>query len=108
MKKIVISGVTGMLGSMLYKVIKNKYKLILIARSEKKIDALHKAYGKSEFTNIFFFDFFKIYNDFIKKSPASPTPELLKLVKKIGSIDAFINCTGIINRYSNQNPIEDI
>src|SRR3989344_5222738 len=105
MKNIAISGATGMLGSMLFKVFKDKFNLILIARSKQKFEALFQAYGKSRYSKIVLFDFFNIYGDFIKKSANSTHPNFLRLVKKIGKIDAFINCAGIINRFSNQDPV---
>src|SRR3989338_3036495 len=105
MKNIAISGATGMLGSMLFKVFKDKFNLILMARSKQKFEALFQAYGKSRYSKIVLFDFFNIYGDFIKKSANSTHPNFLRLVKKIGKIDAFINCAGIINRFSNQDPV---
>lgn len=106
MKTIAISGSTGMLGSMIYKVFKDKFKLILLARSKKKIEALYRTYGKSKYNKIVYFDFLNIYKDYIKQSTFSTSPNFLDLVKKIGRVDAFINCAGITNRFSEQNPTQ--
>ena len=45
MKKIAIFAPTGMLGSMVYKVLKDKYELILVYRDEDKLKILNDAYG---------------------------------------------------------------
>lgn len=44
-KKVLILGVTGMLGSAVFGVLKDKYELTLSLRDKNKINLLEKKYG---------------------------------------------------------------
>ena len=56
MKKVLILGATGMLGSAVYGVLKDKYELTLTVRSKEKIALLQSAYGGTDKHHVIEFD----------------------------------------------------
>lgn len=107
MKKVAIAGATGMLGSIIYGILKNKYKLILICRNRNKIRQLEKVYGDSQEHKKLVFDFYKLYPGYLDGfSTKKDNLMLNRFIDSVGKIDAFINCAGIINKYANQNPLQ--
>lgn len=94
-KRVAIIGATGMLGSMLYNIFKDRYDLVLIYRDEGKVRRLYKIYGKVNCREIKF-DFMSLYNNYLKKDSKNKD-NLTLFIKKIGKIDAIINCVGIIS-----------
>lgn len=92
MKKVALISPTGMLGSMVFNVFKDCFDLVLIYRDEKKLQVLNNTYGNVGRFKLVKFDF---YNDFILQ-PENRIISVDKLVKKIGSVDAVINCSGIL------------
>lgn len=105
MKTIAILGPTGMLGSAVYAQLKDKYKLKLILRDVDKLPLLYNIYGKGKDCEIIKFDSSGIIDDY-KKGFQNKSEKFTELLKKIGKIDAIINCIGITNRYSNEKPLE--
>ncbi|MGB9707616.1 MAG: hypothetical protein ACPL1D_02585, partial [Microgenomates group bacterium] len=104
LKKIAIISPTGMLGSGVYKALKDKYQLILVYRDEAKIQLLDKYYGDVKKHSLIKFDIRTIYQDFENGfSNMHQSPALLKLFKEIGEVDGVINCAGIINRHINED-----
>ncbi|MFA5722537.1 MAG: sugar nucleotide-binding protein [Candidatus Paceibacterota bacterium] len=102
-KKVVIIAPTGMLGSGVYNVLKDKYDLVLVYRSEDKIKKLDEIYGKVNSHQLIKCDIREIYNDYLS-GIKSEDSKLNKLFKGIGEIDAIINCAGIINVYAAKDP----
>ena len=99
-KRIAIIAPTGMLGSGVYKVLKDKYKLILVYRNKDKLKLLDKRYGGVKQHSLVEYDIRTIYQDFKNGFPNQhQPPSLLKLFKNIGRVDGIINCAGIINRH---------
>jgi len=97
MKTVAISGCTGMFGSMVYKVLKNKYKLVLLYRDKQKLTLLDNAYGEVNKHKTVQFDFQYLYNAYKRKSStAHTTSALQKLIASVGNVDSLINCAGII------------
>lgn len=94
LKVVAIIAPTGMLGSGVYSILKDKYKLVLVYRDEKKVELLQEKYGYNKNIKFVNFDLTSI----IKNSA-----NFKKLTAKIGKIDAIINCAGIINKYADQN-----
>lgn len=94
LKTIAIIAPTGMLGSGVYSVLKDKYKLVLIYRDKKKITLLQDKYGYNKNIKFLHFDLASIMTN---------SANFKKLIAKIGKIDAVINCAGIINKYADQN-----
>ena len=102
-KKVVIIAPTGMLGSGVYNVLKDKYDLALVYRSEDKIKKLDEIYGKVNSHQLIKCDIREIYNDYLS-GIKSEDSKLNKLFKEIGEINAIINCAGIINVYAAKDP----
>ncbi|MCK4815417.1 sugar nucleotide-binding protein [bacterium] len=93
-KRVAIIGSTGMLGSSVYKVLKDKCDLILTARSQQQFDQLEKVYGGTSKHR-------KIIFDAIRKVPEFAIDNgLLDLVESIGEVDLVINCIGVLNKFS--------
>jgi len=105
-RKIAILGVTGMLGSMMYKVLKDKYRLILVYRDKTKLDLLNKRYGDVRKHKIVTFDFSEMLAEYNKGFASHQYGEKTReLYADIGLVDMVINCTGIIIPHSFKNPI---
>jgi len=62
-KKVLILGASGMLGSAVYGVLKDKYDLILSFRDKSKKDLLEKEYGGVDKHRHVGFDVFLVYKD---------------------------------------------
>jgi len=56
-KRIAILGPTGMLGSMVYNVLKEKYDLVLVLKDKENLSKLDKVYGGVRKHKVFHFDF---------------------------------------------------
>lgn len=91
-KKILILGVTGMLGSMVYKVLKNEFDLVITYKNSKKLNILYKKYGKVK--GIKEIDFSA--DDCMKDYVGDKNVYLNQFFKKVGKVDAVINCLGAI------------
>ncbi|MDP3881065.1 MAG: sugar nucleotide-binding protein [bacterium] len=103
MKRILLLGATGMLGSAVYDVLKDKYKLILAVRNPEKIKALEDAYGKSENAKAVEFDAEEIYKEYEGKK-AQPSQYLENFFKEVGDFDYAINAAGVTIPFSMENP----
>ncbi len=90
-KRVAILGATGMLGSSVYKALKDKCDLVLTARSQQQFDQLEKVYGgTSEHTKIIF--------DVLR--PTIRVEHLVDdLYEKIQEVDLVINCIGVLNKF---------
>lgn len=96
MKRVAIIGATGMLGSMVYRTLKDVYHLVLIYRDEKKITLLRNAYGDIKEHKAVQLDFQQFYKDFVLKEQYKANDVFSRLTVSIGSVDAVINCAGVI------------
>jgi len=104
-KKIAIIAPTGMLGSAVYNVLKDKYDLILIYRNEEKMKRLDDVYGGVNNHKLIKFDLYRIYNDYLSGLHNKiDSSNLKRLFESIGEIDSLINCAGIINIYAAKDP----
>src|SRR4030042_614601 len=101
-KKVAILGATGMLGSAVYSVLKDKYDLILTVRESAKIELLEKAYGGTESHQVIEFDAGKAYQDFLSKK-GYPGEYLNSFLSRIESADWVINAIGITIPFSLEN-----
>jgi dTDP-4-dehydrorhamnose reductase len=105
MKKVVIFAPTGMVGSMVYNTLKNKYRIILVYKNTQHLQVLNKKYSISPFDVKIKFDINSIFTDYLNGfSDSFSSPKMEVLVKKIGKVDAVINCAGVIKPYSMINP----
>jgi len=102
MKKVLLLGATGMLGSAVYDVLKGKYNLILSVRNKDKINLLDKAYGGVKKHRVVEFDVFFLYQDFVEKK-GYPSDYFSKFLKEIGKVDYVINAIGITIPFSLEN-----
>lgn len=105
-KTIAIIAPTGMLGSMVYKELQNKYNLVVVYRDTDKFNKLKKNYGYKKGVRAIKFDLNLLYNDYIDsfyKSEFGPQTNILKT--EIGKVDAVINCAGITKPHSLKNPL---
>jgi len=104
-KRIAILGPTGMLGSMVYNVLKEKYDLVLVLKDKENLSKLDKVYGGVRKHKVFHFDFNFIYQDYLRGfKNLKIAPSFKKFLEGIGEVDAVINCVGIIIPYSLENP----
>lgn len=105
-KTIAISAPTGMLGSMVYNIFKDKYNLVLIYRDKDKLKKLDEVYGGVSKHQKVQYNFFDLYQDYDNMRSESITfKRIEKLTKEIGKIDGFINCAGIIIPHSLISPL---
>ena len=104
-KRIAIVAPTGMLGSGVYNVLKDKYDLVLIYRNEEKIKKLNDVYGGVNNHRLIKFDLREIYDDYLSGFHTKINSYKLKeLFENIGKVDALVNCAGIINVYAEKDP----
>jgi dTDP-4-dehydrorhamnose reductase len=106
MKKIALIAPTGMLGSYVYKVLKEKNDLVLVYREEEKIKQLNEVYGGVDKFKKVKFDMMDIYQDYLNGfGTGAVGPYFKKLIEEIGEVDGIINCAGIIKPYSTKDPM---
>ncbi len=103
MKKVLILGSTGMLGSALYSVLKDDYNLVLTARDTNKIKLLEEAYGDTDKHTYIGFDAEKVYQDFVTKK-GHQGPYLMSFLERAGDVDYVINAIGVTIPFSLENP----
>jgi len=102
MKKVLLLGATGMLGSAVYDVLKGKYNLILSVRNKDKINLLDKTYGGVKEHKVVEFDVSFLYQDFLEKK-GYPGDYLSNFLKDVGDVDYVINAIGITIPFSLEN-----
>jgi len=102
MKKVLLLGATGMLGSTVYDVLKDKYDLILTVRNKQKINLLDKAYGDADKHKIVEFDVSFLHQEFVEKK-GFPSNYLSNFLKEVGKVDYVINSIGITIPFSLEN-----
>lgn len=103
MKQVLLLGATGMLGSAVYDILKDKYNLVLTVRNVEKIALLDKAYGGVNNHRVLEFDASRLYQDFVNKK-GYPGEYLPSFLEKVGSIDYVINAIGVTIPFSIENP----
>ena len=92
MKKVLILGATGMLGSAVYGVLKEKYELSLTVRSKEKIALLEGAYGDTDKHRVIEFD-------------ARNDEEYLRgFLDSVKDADFAINAIGITQPFAANDP----
>lgn len=102
-KTVLLLGATGMLGSGVYSVLKDKYDPVLSVRDKKKIKLLDKAYGGTKKHRVVEFDVEKVFQDFLNKK-GHPGVYFEDFLQKVGRVDRVINCIGITIPHSLDNP----
>lgn len=105
MKTVVLLAPTGMLGSMVYNVLKDRYRLVLVYRDAKKLEALEAAYGGTAAHTHILFDVMDFAKDYGAGMPfAAQGEHTRRFLTVAGSADAVINCLGITKPYSTKDP----
>ena len=92
-----------MLGSGVYKVLKDKYRLALTVRNPDKIGLLDKVYGGVNEHEVFEFDAVFAYQDFLNNK-GYPGDYISSFLDKLGPVDYVINAIGIIIPVALKNP----
>lgn len=104
--KVAILGVTGMVGSSVYQILKDKYDLLLVCRDKEKLNLLDQRYGGVNQHSIYQVDVNTIYREYLQNSakgaPLSPT--LTKLINELSTCDWVINALAIITPYCELDP----
>ncbi|MFH1822845.1 MAG: sugar nucleotide-binding protein [Patescibacteria group bacterium] len=107
MKTIAITAPTSLSGSMIYRVLKDNYRLVLICDSKEKLALLKNLYGNDLKHNDVIFDLMDLYQDYVSGFLNQPDGlNISNLVDKIGEVDAFINCATLTNPHIKQDPVK--
>ncbi len=96
MKRVLLLGVTGMLGHAVYNVLKDKYDVVGTARDICKALALSK-----DFNQLIEFDAELMMADYTAKKGSA---YLSDFIRKVGEVDYVINCIGVTIPFSLKNP----
>lgn len=103
--KVAILGVTGMLGSAVYEVLKDKYDLVITYRDEDKLRLLYSAYGKSNNVQAILVDWVDLYQDYVAGFQGKLFgPQTEKILSQLNNPDWVINAVGIIKPHSLKDP----
>lgn len=107
MKKILILGATGMLGSAVYDFLKERYKLVLSVRDPGKLELLDKKYGGTGNHQAVVFDASAMHEDFVNKK-GYPGEYFANFIKQVGDVDYAINCLGITIPYAMEDQAQTL
>jgi dTDP-4-dehydrorhamnose reductase len=103
MKKVLILGSTGMLGSALYDVLKDGYQLVLTSRNKDKIKLLDGKYGDISKCKSVNLDVSKVYEDYVNKK-GHRGEYIENFIREVGEIDYVINAIGVTIPFSLKDP----
>lgn len=103
MKRVLLLGATGMLGSAVYGVLHRKYDLVLGIRNPDKNALLEKAYGGTSKHKILSFDAAQMYQDYVAKK-GFPGEYLTHFLQRVGAVDHVINAIGITIPFALRDP----
>jgi len=103
MKRVLLLGATGMLGSTLYEMLKDKYELLLAVRNLQKLQLLERIYGPTSKHLVFPFDAAAIYDDCAAKR-GYPGPYFTAFLRRVGEVDFVINAIGVTIPFALRNP----
>lgn len=105
MKRVAITASTGMLGSMLYRELKERFSLVLLYHSKEKLVILERAYGSIGRHTAIQCDLMELEADYVSGKSGEPVGKITRsLVDAIGDVDAVINCAGITKIYASRDP----
>jgi dTDP-4-dehydrorhamnose reductase len=103
MKRVLLLGATGMLGSAVYGVLKDKYDLLLAVRNPDKVSLLERVYGGTSRHPVLPFDAAAIYEDCVAKQ-GYPGPYLADFLQRVGKVDHVINAIGVTIPFALRDP----
>jgi dTDP-4-dehydrorhamnose reductase len=92
MTRVAITASTGMLGSMLYRVLRERFELVLLYRDEHKLRALDEAYGGVSRHRTVQLDLAEVYRAYLEGGQRASAGVL----DGIGEVDAVVNSAGVI------------
>jgi len=102
--KVAILGATGMIGSSFYNSFKDKYDLLLFARSSEKLALLNRRYGGVSRHKAHQLDLKYAYQEYLQDASGKlVSPSLEKLLEALSSADWIINALGIIKPYCDED-----
>jgi dTDP-4-dehydrorhamnose reductase len=106
MKKVLLLGATGMLGSTVYQVLRDKYDLTITARSADKLKLLDRPMNATgeliDPSRVAAFDAEMMMADYVAKRGCSAYFE--EFVRNVGDVDYVINAIGVTIPFSLKNP----
>src|SRR6266436_326719 len=103
MKRVLLLGATGMLGSGVYGVLDKRYDLILGVRNMEKLALLEKAYGGTTRHSVLPFDATLVYQDYVARKGA-PGEYMTEFLRRVGNVDHVINAIGVTIPFSLREP----
>lgn len=103
MKRVLLLGATGMLGSAVYGVLRKKHDLVLGVRSVDKVALLEKAYGGTGRHKVLPFDALLIYQDYVAKK-AFQGDYMAEFLRRVGEVDYVINAVGVTIPFALREP----
>ncbi|HCR41767.1 TPA: hypothetical protein DIV45_00095 [Patescibacteria group bacterium] len=103
--KVAILGVTGMIGSSVYSVLKNDCDLILVYRNADKLNLLNQKYGGVETRTKYQLDLLPAYGEYVRGFAGELHCQTLQaLITELKTCDFVINALGIIKPYCDSDP----
>jgi len=103
MKKVLLLGASGMLGSAVYDVLKDKYNLVLTFRNLEEKKFLEAKYGGTENHQAEELDLKFVYQDYLDKK-GNPGEYFNNFLKRAEEVDYVINAIGVTIPFSLDNP----
>ncbi len=106
MKRVLLLGATGMLGSAVYGVLKDQYDLVLGVRNPDKIALLDQAFGGvGRCRRIVLFDAAAVYRDYVTKQGASDA-YFAGFLRSAGEVDFVVNAIGVTIPFALKDPVQ--
>jgi dTDP-4-dehydrorhamnose reductase len=103
MKRVLLLGATGMLGSAVYDVLKDRYELLLAVRNPEKVGLLERAHGGTGQHTVVPFEASAVYQDYVAKR-GHPGPYFCDFLRRAGDVDHVINTIGVTIPFSMHDP----
>lgn len=103
MKRVLLLGATGMLGSAVYGVLHKKYDLLLGVRNPDKVALLERAYGGTARHRVLPFEACLLYQDYCARK-GFPGEYMTECLRRVGDVDHVINAIGVTIPFSLRDP----
>lgn len=103
MKRVLILGATGMLGSAIYSVLKKDFELVLAVRNRDKVRLLEQRYGDTAKHRVEVLDCMRLYAEYAEKKGHS-SAYLQDFLATVGDVDHAINAIGVTIPFALQDP----
>jgi dTDP-4-dehydrorhamnose reductase len=102
-KRVLLLGATGMLGSAVYGVLKDKYRLVLAVRNTEKVELINRAYGGTKNHQVVQLDIASLHKDVIAKQGCLG-PSFAEFLHRAGEVDYVVNAIGVTIPNSLKDP----